>query len=300
VQTSALAALILAALPVAACGAGDRGAVGVGTESERDPPPPTASAPVQKQLYEGSGIVLERRDGPEAHGPQLCLGAIRMSLPPHCTGAPIANWDWDAVEGVESRGGTTWGAYHVVGTFVAGVFTVVESGPPAYRDEGTSLREIPCPEPESGWVAPDPEHNTQNDVQAAEAYSRGQPDYVSSWNEHLEPGREEFGPVLYVAVFTGNRERHEASIRERWNGPLCVAARDLPTARELARIRSEVEARLPALGLEILGSDTGGFEPAVVVEVVVDVDGRAQQIVDEEYGPGIVRIVPALRPAESR
>jgi hypothetical protein len=287
----------LAVLLLSACGAGDPGAVAVSSDSaETTPAPTTVVAPEGQVLYEGSGGVLERRGGPDPHGPELCLGAVRLSLPPLCRGVAIANWDWDAVGGEESRGGTIWGAYHVVGTYVDDVFTVVESGPPAYRDEETYRYENPCPEPAGGWVPPDPEHNTQEDVRAAEAYSRRQPDYVSSWVEHLEPEREEFGPVVFVAAFTGDRERHEAEIRKRWNGPLCVVPRDGPTARELERIRSEVEARLPELGLELLGSGTGGFEPAIFVEVVVDVDGRAQAIVDEEYGPGIVRFVPALRP----
>jgi hypothetical protein len=46
--------------------------------------------------------------------------------------------------------------------------------------------------------------------------------------------------VIVNAVFTGDAELHEAEIRKVWDGPLCVVARDVPTARELARIRKEV------------------------------------------------------------
>ena len=243
-------------------------------------------------------MVLERRDGPDADGAKLCLGGVRLSLPPQCAGIPVANWDWAAVGAEESRGGTTWGDYHVVGTYDGEVFTVIRAEAPARSFEDPYRYELPCPEPEGGWVAPDPPHNTQNDVAGARAYAGRQPDHVSSWVEHLEPEREEFGPVVFVAVFTGDAERHEAELRKVWSGPLCVVGRDLPTERELARIRSEVEARLPELGLELLGSGTGGFEPAVIIEVVVDVDGRAQALVDREYGPGIVRFVPALRPVQ--
>jgi len=74
--------------------------------------------------------------------------------------------------------------------------------------------------------------------------------------------------------------------------------RPVPTARKLAGIRNEVEARLPERGLQLLGSGTGGFPPVVYIDVVADVDGRAQALVDEEFGAGVVRLLPALRPVE--
>lgn len=281
---------------LAACGGREPGA-GKSTGSSEEPAP-TAPSPEPDQLYEGSGTVLEAA---EEHGPELCLGAILTSLPPQCSGVPIANWDWKAVEGERSRSGTTWGDYHVVGTYDGEVFRVTEVGPPAYQEwEDIYRYETPCPEPEGGWVVPDPAHNTQEETRRAHAYARAQADYVISWNDHLEEELQEFGPVVLVAVFTGDAERHEAEIRKVWGGPLCVVARDLPTARELARIRKEVENRLPDLGLELLGSGTGGFPPTIFVDVVADEGGRAQAVVDDEYGPGIVHFVPALRPVQGQ
>lgn len=290
-RTAVFCASLLFVLVLAACGSDNPGAAAGTAEPTPDQPPPP-------QLYEGDGMVLEQRDGPDAHGAELCLGGLRMSLPPQCGGIPLANWDWAAVGAEESRGGTTWGGYHVVGRYDGKTFTVVETGPSADRYEDLYRYENPCPAPEGGWRVADPEHSTQNDVGPAQAYATKQPDYVISFVDHLQPAREEFGPVVFVAAFTGDVERHEAEIRKRWNGPLCVVARDVPTEQELERIRTEVENRLPELGLELLGSGTGGFEPAVIIEVVVDVDGRAQALVDEEYGPGIVRFVPALRPVQ--
>jgi hypothetical protein len=288
------ATLALAVFWVSACGSGDPGAVG-GSTSAAEEPPPTVSTQGPKPLYEADAIVLE--DG--EHGPMLCLGAIRMSLPPHCGDVPIADWDWRVVQGEELMAGTIWGGYHVVGTFDGEVFTVTEVGQfENVHEPDPYVSEIPCYEPEGGWKVSDPEHNTQEDADRAHAYARAQPDYAISWNDHLDEDLEEFGPVVFVAVFTGQADRHEAEIRKVWNGPLCVVERDVPPAQELARIRKQVESRLPDLGLRLLGSGTGGFPPAIFIEVVADVDGRAQEQVDREYGPGVVRFLPALRPVE--
>src|SRR5262245_39820613 len=128
------AAASLAFLASAGCGAGDPGAVGSGTSAiDTEPVPSTTTTPDPDgtQLYEAYTTVLEQGEGMAlpAHGPELCLGGTADSLPPQCGGVPVANWDWNAVEDEESRGGTTWGAYRVVGTYADGVFTVVEVGP---------------------------------------------------------------------------------------------------------------------------------------------------------------------------
>jgi len=286
----ALAAPFLALLFVGGCGSGEPNAGPVSTVAA-DGPSSTVSTG-SSRLYESNALVIEAGEGP-----MLCVGAIRLILPPQCGDVPIANWDWGAVAAEETESGTTWGDYHVVGTYDGKVFTVTESGPSDHsEDEDIYRYDNPCPEPAGGWPLPDPDSSTQDRVGRAEAYATRQPDYVISWVDHLDEKRQEFSPVVYVAVFTGDRERHEAEIRKVWSGPLCVVERDHPTAEELERIRTEVEGRLPELGLVLLGSGTGGFEPTIYIEVLIDVEGRAQALVDEEYGPGIVRFLPALRP----
>jgi hypothetical protein len=59
---------------------------------------------------------------------ELCLGPIAESYPPQCSGIPIAGWTWEGVDGSESSGDTTWGAYAVQGTYDGEEFTV--SQPP--------------------------------------------------------------------------------------------------------------------------------------------------------------------------
>jgi hypothetical protein len=290
-----LAAALLSGALAAGCGAGEPGSLGGSTGAE--PPPATLPAPDPDELLEGNGMVLDAGEGPA-----LCLGAVADSLPPQCAGIPIAGWDWAAVDDEQTSNGATWGDYHVVGTYDGEVFTVSDIGPRVLEDSEEPYRaENPCPEPAGGWEVIDPAQSTQEDIAPAYAYATEQPDYVTAFIEHLvEPTveNEGAGPVVFVAAFTGDVERHEAEIRKRWTGPLCVVARDVPTEQELERIRAEVENRLPELGLEFLGSGTGGFEPTVLIEVVADPDGRAQALVDEEYGAGVVRFAPALTPVE--
>lgn len=69
----------------------------------------------------GQGTVLDA-DG----APQLCLGAVMESWPPQCHGIPLDGWTWDGVEGSESSGAATWGAYAVQGIYDGERFTVTQ------------------------------------------------------------------------------------------------------------------------------------------------------------------------------
>jgi hypothetical protein len=279
------------ALLLVACGAQGPNAGGAATTA--DEPPPAVSEPDPGQLYEANATVLESK----THGPMLCLGVVLASLPPQCGDVPLAGWDWRAVGGEEEAGGTTWGMYGVVGRYDGETFTVTQVGP--YEDDPSRFgtdpdTSTPCPEPAGGWTGLD--HATQNDVGAAAAYARSQPDYVALWVTHLRPAELEFGPVVVNAVFTGDVERHEAEIRKLWAGPLCVVARDVPSERELAGIRKEAEASLDELGLRMLWSSGPDVEPVIEIGVVADPDGKGQAAFDARYGPGVVRVIPALEP----
>lgn len=54
---------------------------------------------------------------------QLCLGAVAESYPPQCSGVPLDDWTWDGVDGAETSGDTTWGAYAVYATYDGERFT---------------------------------------------------------------------------------------------------------------------------------------------------------------------------------
>jgi hypothetical protein len=295
VRTIALSFVAAPVLLLTGCGAGEPDAVGVSTGTRNEP----ASGPESAQLYEADAMVLEAEGGP-----MLCLGGVLLMLPPQCGDLPIANWDWSAVEGEESASGTTWGNFHVVGRLEGEAFTVTETGPydPGGQEFGSNPDfKAPCPGPDGGWVVSDPAHNTQEETRRAHAYARAQPDYVISWNDHLDDELQEFSPVVLVAVFTGDAERHEAEIRNVWDGPLCVVQQDGPTEKELMAIRAEAERWLEnELGLRMTWSQEGPLgQGAAEVGVIVDPGGAGQAALDERYGPGMVRLFPALRPVQS-
>ena len=304
------AAALFLALFCAACGAGEPGAVGGSTGASDDAPPPAVPAPDADQLFEADGTVLEDK----THGPELCLGGVALSLPPQCGGVPLANWDWDAVDGAQSGSGTTWGEFHVVGTYADGVLTVTEVGPsdPAGLGAGYgTMRSFTtsCPEPAGGWPA-DVFGVAQEDAFAAgSAIAQGRLDHVALWvdyggdltPEEIDQAMVDGTPVAKImnVVVTGDVAETEAAIRKAWKGPLCVVQHEGRTRKELQAIRAEAETFIQEeLGLEMTWSQEGDVGLAAEVGVVIDVDGAAQAALDERYGPGMVKVFPGLRPVE--
>lgn len=76
---------------------------------------------------------------------ELCLGPVAESYPPQCSGIPITNWSWDAVEGSETSDDVTWGAYAVQGTFDGDEFSVTQ--PPIML---ALYDPMPLPDPTGG------------------------------------------------------------------------------------------------------------------------------------------------------
>ena len=310
-RTLALSLMAASVILLTACGAGDPGAVGGNTGATDEPPQTTVSMPDADQLYEAEATVLEKSGPPRAHGPELCLGGIALSLPPQCRGTPIANWDWDAVEGEETLSGTTTGAYHVVGTYADGVFTVTEVGPydPDREAFGTNPDfTSPCPEPKGGWVDVDPGRSSERDFERGATLAKGLSDFVALWVEHvgnpipeeieqLPAENERYLPKIMNVVVTGDPASAEAAIREVWGGPLCVVQREGHTEKELQAIRHDAERWLEELGLQMTWSSEGPLgQSAAEIGVVIDPGGAGQAALDERYGPGVVRLFPALRP----
>ena len=171
------------------------------------------------------------------------------------------------------------GARIIVGTFDGEVFTVATVGPFETVDEPeTYVYENPRPGPEGGWVVPDPEHNTQEDVRPAGAYARAQPDYAISWVDHPDEELQEFSPVVFIAVFTGDAGRHEAGDPQGAERPaLRRGARcsDRPKASEDPQGgRGASSGARPSFS----GPARVGSRRRSNIEVVVDVDGRAQAL----------------------
>jgi hypothetical protein len=106
-------------------------------------------------------------------------------------------------------------------------------------------------------------------------------------------------PVLQImnVVVTEDVAGAEAAIREAWGGPLCVTQREGHTATELAEIRRDAERFIQdELGLRFTWSSDGDVGLAAEVGVVVDPGRAGQAALDERYGPGMVKLLPALTP----
>ncbi|WP_439593957.1 hypothetical protein [Microbacterium sp.] len=106
--------LTASALLLTGCATGAGGDVApIGTVGLGDvwPNPPEGEVIAQGTVMDVGGEI------------ELCLGAIAESYPPQCTGIPLDGWSWEGVEGSESAGDVTWGAYAVQGTYDGETFT---------------------------------------------------------------------------------------------------------------------------------------------------------------------------------
>lgn len=249
-------------------------------------------------VYEADAFVLDDPD----HEPVLCLGGIADSLPPQCEGIALAGWDWDAVEGEESASGSTWGAFHVTGTYDGATFTVGGAGPSEPQPSDSDPRTPPCPEPAGGWVSPDPSVAGEHDMIAASHAAEQEPDFSGFWINYVEEpvGEVEIEPgsIIVTAAFTGEIERHTREIREVWGGPICIIEQQR-TYADLRRIQRELgEGAATELGLQETWSSVDIQENVVELGVIV-ADAVAQRAVDDRYGEGTVVLRPALMPADS-
>lgn len=269
---------------LAAC-AGTQGRAGGGSGSE-----PT--------VYEANATVLEA----PGRGPELCLGAIADSLPPQCGGVPIIGWDWSAVEGEEMASNTTWGEFHVVGTYEGDSFTIVDAGPP--HDEGRSREDpvdTPCPEPDGGWTAPDLSKASEKDLLALMHAVEAESDFAGFWIDYVEEPvgevSDEPGGIIANVAFVNDVEPRRAAIQELWGGRLCLVRFDR-TYDELRRIQRELSDGAAAqLGIEVTWSGVSQHENVVEVGVVI-ADDASRMAVDRRYGPGAVLLDPALEPVD--
>ena len=231
--------------------------------------------------------------------------------PPQCGGVPLANWDWNAVDGEQSGSGTTWGEFHVVGTYDDGILTVTEVGPADPDGLGIGQGTVRLRHLVSGarrGLAGRRWSSLDEDFTAGASIARARPDHVALWVDYagdLTPEEvdqmmvdEPIAKIMNVVV-TGDVAETEAAIRKVWRGPLCVVQHEGKTQKELAAIRAEAERFIQEeLGLEMIGSQEGDVGLAAEVGVVIDVDGAGQAALDERYGPGMVKLFPALRPVE--
>ena len=256
--------LVLLLVVAAACGDDDETPVAAGGGDEA-------------KAYVADTTVLESPD----HGPELCLGGVAESYPPQCGGVPIEGWDWADAEGEESSNGTTWGSFHVVGTYDGETFTLTEPPGPIQQppaQEGFDFT-TPCPEPEGGW----PSGGGDEAAGELNAWAEQQDGFAGLWID---------GAVVNVRV-TGDVDGWEQRIRERYDGGLCLevfehAYADLLAAQEA--LHDELGDRLQTSGVDVASN-------RVDVQVTA-VEPGEQEALDERFGEGVVHLTGALRPAD--
>jgi len=284
--------LLLAAIALllAGCAASDPGS---------DAPAQTVQA--QQRRYQATATVLQSPD----HGPELCLGVVLDSFPPQCGGAPIPNWRWDQVEGEQAANGTTWGRYQLVGIYDGASFTVLRAAlpPPASRPSAEErFKDEPkpaCPEPEGGWEVPDPARRSERYLEPVDRVARAAPDFAGLWLSYLEPMggnvAEDPGEFVLNVAFTGELAGHQAELRRRWGGRLCVT-RQQRSYRQLLGIQRELQGDVGAdLGLRVLGTGIRESTNAVSLMVVV-LEERAREAIEARYGSGAVQMTAVLTP----
>ena len=253
----------------------------------RPAPQPKAADP---SLYEANTTVLESKE----HGPMLCLGGMMDSYPPQCGDVPIDGWDWGAVAGEERAGGTTWGAYYVRGTYEDGRFGVVRVG--RFRNEPSRDDYDFSPACERPWLTPNPGKTSYEDFEAAVTYANNQRDVSAVWVSYLdeEDPPEERDEMLLNAAFTGRLLQHEAEIRERWGGPLCVVRYDV-ARRRLSKIQRQLHGPVAdELDYQSLGSSVDEVGSKVELYVVL-LTVELKDELERRFGD-LVEVTGALQP----
>lgn len=205
------------------------------------------------------------------------------------------------MEGEERAGGVTWGgSYHIVGSFDGETFTLTDKpGPPAEHliSEDDFSSAPACEEPAQGWI----EEGEVGQQVAGRALSmvRGEPEYSAGWVSQLEPAgiESDTGAVVLNAAFTGNLDKHEASLRQHWDGSLCIIRYER-SMDELEQLRADVYAMLEELSVRTLTSDLYEIDNSINVHVI-HIDEADHDELMKRFGSETVRITTALRPLKS-
>ena len=140
--------------------------------------------------------------------------------------------------------------YQLVGTYDGATFTVsrADLAPPASgraprSDSGTSPGRC-ARNPEGGWELPDPSPALGTLLEPVDRLARAAPDFAGLWISYLAPMgnnvAEDPGEFVLNVAFTGELARHQAQLRPRWGGRLCVT-RQQRSYRELLGIQRELQ-----------------------------------------------------------
>lgn len=245
------------------------------------------------------GLVTVLDDG---SGPQLCT-FVAKSMPPQCSGTPLADWDWAEHAEHQAVSGTTWGDFALTGTFDGTTFTVTEAIPAALYDAASQAPdtsfETPCQPPVGGWQVVDPATTNQEAMDATFTAASALPGYAGAWlgqspdapddAEAPDPAalNDPTQVIINVAV-TEDVTGAEDELRQTWGGALCVSEAKYSEA-ELNDLATELR--------EIPGVTGASAASDVVHAAVLFDDGSLQKWADETYGEGRVQFDSTFVPA---
>jgi len=278
---------LVAMLVLVACGPDTRPVAGNGNASS------SSSAP---QKYAIDATVLESAE----HGPELCAGPVAASLPPLCGGPPIPGWDWNAVAKKTTAQTTTWGEYHLVGTYDGTTFTLTEPASEFQQSAPVPLPDFwtPCAAPAGGWSVVDPAKISLDDYTAFTTEAPSPPDYAGMWVDASTNVNGLAGvPInqVYTVAYTGDLDRHRSELAAIWGGPVCVIQRSR-TEASLRAITDELFGDFGrSIGLQVLSSGNNDLRNTVMCTAMVSTPALQQKL-DERFGTGVVELTGALQP----
>jgi hypothetical protein len=254
--------------------------------------------------------VIDRGDRVDA-----CSGVLQ-SRPPGCGGGVrLLGWDWESVPGTyEKSRDVRWGDYSVTGVYDADAETLLvtsasSAAPPGDPGETVVIYPSRCEPPEGGWAIVDTATANQQGMQAATTIAPTLDGYATTWiDRSLVPevpevpeGTDTLDEMHHWAIHAGlgvinvgvrsDPAVAQARLREVWGGGLCVFSVDYTQAELDARVQ-EIMAEHP-----LISAWADGMTGTVSIEVVHDTGGELQRLMDEQYGPGAVRVSSFLVPA---
>lgn len=245
--------------------------------------------------FEANAFVLENRE----HGPELCFGGVATSLPPQCGGVPAIDWDWEEVEGEESRSGSTWGYFYVMGSYDGDTFTVEDAGKPKRGLDG-GPHYGPTRSACSERKPTDRDRWTSQHLDRSTRYANRRREVSAVWIDYLKDPRkneesEDPDEVVLNVAFTKRIEHHEKKLRKIWGGPLCVVEYEY-SRHYLQAIQKELHDEMGRrLDLDINASGIDEVASEVELEVVW-IDRARRDYIDARYGRGVVKTFAALHP----
>lgn len=243
----------------------------------------------------------------EEGGPILCLHELQQ-----CEGLPLINWSWKDVKDEERDRYLTRGIYRLTGTFDGTSFTVATVDDPGPFPPPEDLTNSPCPPPPGGWHPYPQDAFALRGSGKATQTERGGSDFAGMWISYFyaspkaeaaaleavaagryDDGPETVGRILNVA-FTGYLERHEANLRKKWHGSLCVV-RHRHSFAELNQILEDLDDVAEELDIDRVGGGIDESRDAVTLDAVL-VTGDDQAALDARFGKGAVLTTSVLQP----